>query len=114
MANKWRIPRDVEEAVMARDKVCVYCGVEFGSERKTVWSWEHIVNDISIATIENIARCCVGCNASKGAKSLCDWINSTNAKRRGITIESLSPVVLNALGVEWLNSGEAPLSATRI
>ena len=98
MANKWGIPGDVEEAVLARDKVCVYCGVEFGSERKTVWSWEHLINDVNIATMENIVRCCVGCNASKGDKLLRDWIDSPNAKRRGISVESLAPVVLNALG----------------
>ena len=99
MANKWGIPKDVEVAVRARDKVCVYCGVEFGSERKTVSSWEHIINDVNIATMENIALCCIGCNASKGTKSLRDWIDSRNAKNRGITIESLAPVVLNALSM---------------
>jgi hypothetical protein len=62
-------------------------------------SWEHIINDINIATIENIALCCVGCNASKGAKLLSDWVGSPNAVRRGITHGSLAPVVLNALGV---------------
>lgn len=97
MANKWGIPKHVELAVLARDKVCVYCGIAFGLPRKTVRSWEHITNDVSIATMENIALCCVGCNASKGAKLLQDWIESPNAKRRGITLNSLSPVVLNAL-----------------
>jgi hypothetical protein len=97
MANKWSIPKDVEEAVLARDKVCVYCAVAFGSERKTAWSWEHIINDVSIATMDNIALCCVGCNASKGAKLLRDWINSPHAERRGITFESLAPVVRKAL-----------------
>lgn len=87
-------------AVLARDKVCVYCGIEFGSARKSVWSWEHIVNDVSVATMENIALCCVGCNASKGTKLLRDWIDSPHAKRRGITMESLAPVVRNALSLE--------------
>jgi hypothetical protein len=99
MANKWGIPNDVEKEVLARDKVCVYCGVEFGAERKSMRSWEHIINDVNIATMENIALCCVGCNASKGAKLLHDWIDSPNAKRRGITCESLAPVVLSALGM---------------
>ncbi|MEY4736135.1 MAG: hypothetical protein RL302_454 [Pseudomonadota bacterium] len=99
MANKWGIPNDVEKEVLARDKICVYCGVKFGAERKTMRSWEHIINDVNIATIENIALCCVGCNASKGAKLLSDWVGSPNAERRGITRGSLAPVVLNALGV---------------
>lgn len=107
MANKWRIPKNVEETVLARDKVCVYCGVEFGSDRKVMRSWEHIVNDVNIATMENIALCCVGCNASKGAKLLCDWIDSPNAKRRGITVELLAPIVLNALGAERRDSTDS-------
>ena len=65
-----------------------------------MWSWEHIISDVNIATMENIALCCVGCNASKGAKLLRDWVDSPNAKRRGITVETLAPVVLNALGME--------------
>ena len=100
MGNKWGIPNDVEKEVLARDKVCVYCGVEFGVERKSMQSWEHIINDVNIATMENIALCCIGCNASKGAKLLREWIDSPNAKRRGITRESLAPVVLRALGVQ--------------
>ena len=100
MANKWGIPRDVEEAVLARDKACVYCGVEFGMDRRNKRSWEHIINDINIAALQNIALCCVGCNASKGAKNLRNWIESPNAKRRGVTLASLAPVVLAALSRE--------------
>ncbi len=100
MANEWGIPRNVEMAVLARDRVCVYCGIQFGSARKSVRSWEHIINDVSNATMENIALCCVGCNASKGAKLLRDWIDSPNAERRGIKMESLAPVVRNALNLE--------------
>lgn len=98
MTNKWGIPRDVEEAVLARDKVCVYCGAQFGSDRRTQRSWEHIINDINIATLHSIALCCIGCNSSKGTKELHNWIDSTNAKRRGVTVASLSPVILVAIG----------------
>jgi len=97
MANSWGIPREVENAVLERDDVCVYCGVEFSLERKFKKSWEHIVNDITIATLENIALCCVGCNASKGSKLLQDWIDSPHAQKRGISSATLAPVVLNAL-----------------
>lgn len=38
--------------------------------RKTVATWEHIINDASIVTRENIALCCVACNSSKGTKRL--------------------------------------------
>lgn len=97
MANAWGIPKVVEDAVKVRDKVCVYCGAPFGSERRTKRSWEHIINDVSIATLGNIALCCVGCNASKGAKPLADWLASPNAKRRGISTGTLAPVVLAVL-----------------
>lgn len=98
MANRWGIPKEVEQAVLQRDKACVYCGNEFNSERRFKQSWEHIINDITIATMENIALCCVGCNASKGTKSLRDWLDSPKAKSRGISLETLSPVVLEFLG----------------
>ncbi len=97
MANKWGIPKEVEQVVLERDKVCVYCGVVFTSDRKFKKSWEHIINDVSIATIENITLCCVGCNASKGAKLLQDWIDSPKTQKRGISRATLSPIVLKAL-----------------
>jgi hypothetical protein len=97
VANRWGIPREVEAAVLTRDERCVYCGCEFGTERARKQSWEHIINDISIATMENIALCCIGCNASKGTKVLHVWLASPRAKRRGISEATLSPVVLAAL-----------------
>lgn len=97
MANKWGIPKDVEEAVLKRDLKCVYCGCEFGPERAKKRSWEHIINDIKIATLENIALCCIGCNASKGAKRLSAWLDSPNATRRGVSKATLAPVILSAL-----------------
>ena len=97
MANQWGIPREVEEAVITRDERCVYCGCEFGIERATKRSWEHIINDVAIATRENIALCCIGCNASKGAKLLTVWLDSPGARRRGISEATLAPVVLAAL-----------------
>ena len=33
MANSWGIPKAIEDAVLERDKSCVYCGCKFGSER---------------------------------------------------------------------------------
>lgn len=97
MANNWGIPKNVEEFVIARDKKCVYCGVSFGAERKFKCSWEHIINDIRISTIDNIALCCVGCNSSKGSKLLKDWIHSKNAIKRGISMDSIAEVVKRAL-----------------
>ena len=97
MANQWGIPRQVEEAVLQRDVRCVYCGCEFGHERAQKRSWEHIINDVAMATVDNIALCCIGCNASKGARRLSDWLESAGAQRRGVSAATLSPVVLAAL-----------------
>jgi hypothetical protein len=99
MANKWGIPKEVEELVKIRDTSCVYCGINFKFDnaiRKHKPSWEHIVNDIRINTINNIALCCVSCNASKGAKELEDWINSSYCQRKNITLKTVSDVVKSA------------------
>jgi len=91
MANPWGIPKEVEDFVKERDTNCVYCGQEFepnSESRKYKPSWEHIVNDIRINGIENIALCCMSCNASKGAKLLDDWLKSDYCKRNNITEET--------------------------
>lgn len=108
MGNRWGIPREVEEVVISRDPVCVYCGVPFGVDRRTRRSWEHIINDIRISTVNNIALCCVGCNASKGAKPLDVWLNSDRAKRRGISHGTLAPVVCEALQLA-ISQGDNPV-----
>ena len=100
MPNAWGIPKDIEDLVLERDQRCVYCGCEFGSERAKKKSWEHIVNDIRITSLDNIALCCVGCNASKGSKDLVTWFNSNNAKKRGITSETIADVVKSALNLK--------------
>ena len=70
--NNWNIPDWLEKEVKERDKVCVYCRVEFESSKeswKTMATWEHIVNDARIISPENIVRCCFSCNASgKGGR----------------------------------------------
>jgi 5-methylcytosine-specific restriction endonuclease McrA len=94
--NRWNIPAELEAEVMARDTCCIYCGVDFtpaGQGRGRRASWEHIVNDARIITRENIARCCMSCNASKGAKELRDWLESPYCLRKGITSRTVSMVV---------------------
>ena len=57
--NNWNIPEWLEKEVLARDNAYVYCGVTFHSSKEsriTRASWEHIINDASIVTSENIAR----------------------------------------------------------
>jgi hypothetical protein len=97
--NRWNIPDWLERDVVARDRCCVYCGGDFATTtgRRDRPSWEHIINNTRIITLENIARCCVACNASKGTKSLVDWLDSKYCRTRGITRESVASVVRAAL-----------------
>ncbi|MFM1907421.1 MAG: hypothetical protein RLZZ591_1098 [Pseudomonadota bacterium] len=98
-ASRWNIPRDMALAVIARDTRCKYCGLEFGEPqgpRVACPSWEHIVNDLSLVNPENIALCCVGCNSSKGTKTLSTWLNSKYCTTRGIGQQTLAPVALTA------------------
>ncbi len=100
MANRWGIPKDVEEFVKARDLSCVYCGILFSGSTestKTKPSWEHIINDIRINGTENIALCCRSCNASKGAKDLEIWLESSFCQKKGIDRSTLATVVLKYL-----------------
>ena len=100
MANKWNIPEWLENEVRERDTKCVYCGVEFTPikiSKKTAASWEHIINDATIITRENIALCCCGCNASKGQKQLSKWLESKYCKERSITIDTVSPIIKQAI-----------------
>ena len=98
--NKWKIPDWLEKEVIGRDRHCVYCGVIFTAKSQTRGSrpsWEHIINDARIVTRENIALCCISCNASKGAKILAAWLQSKYCKRRSITAESVAEIIKNAL-----------------
>lgn len=100
MANKWGILKEVEEYVLKRDMRCVYCGGDFSIDhesRKTQPSWEHIVNDIRISTIDNISLCCTSCNASKGTKLLKDWLDGKYCKTKGINKDTVAQVVKEAL-----------------
>jgi 5-methylcytosine-specific restriction endonuclease McrA len=101
--NIWNIPDCLENEVKNRDRKCIYCGVEFNSSQKTrkfKATWEHIINDAKIINRENIARCCVSCNSSKGTKKLSDWLESDYCKKRGITENTVSEVVKMALSLQ--------------
>lgn len=98
--NRWNIPDWLEREVLERDRKCVYCGIEFGGikeSRKSMPTWEHIVNDARIITRENIVRCCFSCNASKGARALAIWLASQYCIKRGITKHTVAEVVKKAL-----------------
>ena len=98
--NRWSIPVELEREILARDRACVYCGTAFAlspTTRGALPSWEHIVNDAQIVTRQDIARCCVSCNASKGTKELRRWLSSSYCKRKGISESSVARVVQEAL-----------------
>ncbi|MCB1053069.1 MAG: HNH endonuclease [Acidobacteria bacterium] len=100
MANRWGIPKWLEQEVRQRDMACVYCGVKFTSAntaRRSAASWEHIINDASIITRENIALCCCGCNSSKGQKQLSVWLQSEYCFNKGISPATVAPIVKQAL-----------------
>lgn len=105
--NRWNIPEWLEQEAIARDTHCVYCRASFDQtplQRSRKPSWEHIVNDARIVTRENIVRCCVGCNASKGQKTLAAWLESKYCKDRGITAQCIAPVAQAALRSRCLSS----------
>ena len=101
--NHWGIPEWLEKEVKERDSACVYCGIPMIEQmppsrlRKDVSTWEHIINDATIITRENIARCCFACNSSKGTKKLSDWMQSSYCKKRGINRDTVAEVVKKAL-----------------
>jgi hypothetical protein len=107
--NRWNIPAWLETEVIERDEACVYCRINFSAEpvaRGRRPSWEHITNDARIVTRENIARCCISCNASKGAKALAEWLKSKYCVARGINEVTVAKVVREAL----VRAIEAPQS----
>ena len=101
--NRWGIPEGLETLVRHRDSHCISCRVQLldtppaDGSRKAVATWEHIINDASIVTPENIARCCAPCNSSKGTKTLSEWLTSPYCQARGITPDSIADVAKNAL-----------------
>jgi hypothetical protein len=108
--NRWNIPGWLEREVVARDRDCVYCGVSFqqaAANRGDRPSWEHVINDARIVTRENMARCCMSCNASKGTKDLASWLESPYCKKRGIRIESVAMVIREALTRSAEQGGDA-------
>jgi 5-methylcytosine-specific restriction endonuclease McrA len=98
--NRWNIPSDLEAEIRQRDRRCIYCGGEFfGTDvsRKSRPSWEHIINDASLVSRENIALCCISCNASKGAKTLAAWLESSYCRKKSISVGTIADVARKSL-----------------
>ena len=109
-ARTWKISRALAEQVIARDMACIYCRLVFSApftSRATCPSWEHIVNDLNLITLDNVALCCGRCNSSKRNKSLREWLQSDYCLRLGITEQSIAAVAKAALAS---NLCPAPLS----
>jgi hypothetical protein len=103
--NKWGIPEWLEREVRQRDASCIYCRAPMfqsaaNGVRRSIPTWEHIINDAKIITRENIALCCASCNSSKGTKRLSDWLDSDYCRKRGITRDTVAEVVKRALIVQ--------------
>jgi len=99
--NRWNIPQTLEAEVRTRDQACIYCGciVAAASKRGERMSWEHIINDTELVNRENIALCCISCNASKGIKELSAWLETKYCRTRGIhagTVALIAQVALRA------------------
>ena len=102
-AARWTIDRNVALEVIRRDLNCIYCRrvflVDLSGPRTGLPTWEHIANDLSLVSASNIALCCWGCNASKGKKTLEEWLRSRYCQTHGITKDSIAPVAATALEV---------------
>lgn len=100
-AAKWNIKRELALEVIGRDLSCVYCRRNFDADlsgpRTGLPTWEHIVNDLSLVSAANIALCCWGCNASKGRKTLEEWLRSDYCRKRGISSSSLASVAAETM-----------------
>lgn len=100
MSNRWGIPAAVEKIVRERDTACVYCGISFlivNNSRKNMPSWEHIINDIQLNNSDNIALCCISCNASKGAKPLGIWLKSEYCESKNINDFTVAKIIQKAI-----------------
>ena len=85
MTNKWNIPKELEIKIRLRDKQCFYCKNKFYDNAKNRATWEHIDNNAKNICEDNIALCCASCNASKGVKTLKEWLKSDYCRRNNIT-----------------------------
>jgi len=97
--NRWNIPETLEVEVSKRDQTCIYCGCLFAaaSRRGERMSWEHIINDAKLVNRENIALCCISCNASKGTKELAAWLETLYCRNRAIHAGTIAPIAQAAL-----------------
>jgi hypothetical protein len=111
-AAKWNITRELALEVIGRDLTCIYCRRNFDADlsgpRKGLPTWEHVVNDLLLVSSANIALCCWGCNASKGRKTLQEWLRSDYCRVWGITSSSVAAIAAASLRRSHLAEDSLP------
>ena len=108
MANRWRIPAEVELRLRRRFRDCAYCGRQMKAHDGQAGN----VRDK--ATIEHLNRhgpfywpdglreqdlviVCGQCNPSRGSKRLVDWFESPYCRERRINAGTVAPEVRSYL-----------------
>ena len=95
--DKWHVLEEDRITIINRDKRCVYCNEKFNSNSsKTKDTVEHIDNKTwkkNPPSVTDIAICCASCNASKSAKKLLDWLDSTYRKKKNINKDTVADII---------------------
>ena len=101
--NKYGIPRDVEEKIRVRDKVCIYCKKRMRKNHPTLKpSIEHLNNirhdvptkcALDCNTPTTLGICCITCNRSRGEKHYWDWFKSKYCEENNINNQTVALIV---------------------
>lgn len=107
MANNFKIPRDVEQRLRARESTCAYCRREMKAypglkgapgDKATI---EHLNREGPFywpdLEEKHIVMACNSCNASRGQKRLRDWFETPYCQDRGIGPQTVNKVVQDYL-----------------
>ncbi|MBI2658598.1 HNH endonuclease [Candidatus Woesearchaeota archaeon] len=95
LANDFPLTRKKQDYIPYRDNnTCVYCHVE-----PNIVTLDHIIAQENKGnnSVNNLVVSCRYCNASKQDKQLEIWLKSDYCKLKGITKESINPIVWNLL-----------------
>ncbi len=97
MSNAYRISKQDELEIRARDKICVYCGILMKQHPHTMGvsgaTIEHFNNDGPLDKKYNLAICCRRCNSSKGTMSLSAWFKTPYCDDNKINEETVAKPV---------------------
>ena len=96
--NRYGIPEGALSSIRLRDRQCVYCHKPMVDPSAGGWrgDWatiEHLNCDPPFDDPSTVAICCGSCNSSRGAKAIRDWLAGAYCRERGITLQTVSPVV---------------------